>query len=380
MKNITLDFVSVLKDTIKSEPAFIQIILGPRQVGKTTGVIQLKSMFEEGEISLQSADGEISRSADWLTQKWVEAKSTSNIRALVIDEIQNIELWSTEVKKLWDEQKLEKHKMHLILLGSSSLSIQKGLNESLAGRFQLHTVSHWSYPNSHKAYGISWDEYLLYGGYPGAYPLIKKREDWLQYMKASIIDTVIGKDILNLVRVKSPALFKQCFEIAMQYAGQEISYTKLLGQLQDKGNTDLIKNYLENFEGAFLLKQIFKYSNKAVIRKSSSPKILAYCPALYSVFLDADLNAEEKGRSFEVIVGSHLSQLPGELYYWRERNYEVDYIYKYGKKLFAIEVKSGSIKKVSGLKKFKEKFPEAKLLIITPDNFLEIDKLMGIED
>lgn len=380
MKNVTLDFVSILKDRIKSEPAFIQIILGPRQVGKTTGVIQLKSMFEEGEISLQSADGEISRSADWLTQKWVEAKSTSNIRALVIDEIQNIELWSSEVKKLWDEQKLEKDKMHLILLGSSSLSIQKGLNESLAGRFQLHTVSHWSYQNSHTAYGLSWDEYLSYGGYPGAYPLIQNREDWLQYMKASIIDTVIGKDILNLVRVKSPALFKQCFEIAMQYAGQEISYTKLLGQLQDKGNTDLIKNYLENFEGAFLLKQIFKYSNKAVIRKSSSPKILAYCPALYSVFLDADLNAEEKGRSFEVIVGSHLSQLPGKLYYWRERNYEVDYVYKYGKKLFAIEVKSGSIKKMSGLKKFKENFPESKLLIITPDNFLEIDKLLGVED
>jgi predicted AAA+ superfamily ATPase len=273
---------------------------------------------------------------------------------------------------LWDKQAKKKDALKLILLGSSSLEIQHGLTESLAGRFQTHFVHHWSFPESRDGYGLNLDDYLIYGGYPGSYRFIHDRAEWLQYMRMSIINPVIGKDILTQHRVKSPALFRQCFDIICSYPAQEISYTKLLGQLQDRGNTDLIKHYLELFEGAFLIKQVPKYSAKALISRTSSPKILPMCPALYAATLDADLNAEQRGRSFELTVGAMLARLPGHLYYWRQGNDEVDYIYEYGKDLYALEVKSGRKKSAHGLQKFVKLYPNAQAIIVTPTNFLSL--------
>jgi predicted AAA+ superfamily ATPase len=222
-------------------------------------------------------------------------------------------------------------------------------------------------------------EFLVYGGYPGSYQLKENRIDWLDYIKYSIIDPVIGKDILSLVHVKSPALFKQCFELICSYAAQEISYTKLLGQLQDKGNTDLVKHYIELFEAAFLIKSLHKYSGKEIKRRASSPKIIPLCPALYSVTKDADYSDEDFGHAFEVVIGAYLNSLPGKLYYWRERNYEVDFVYQFGKKLWAIEVKYGQMRSLKGLEKFLERFPSASTYVVTPNNFQEFFKTISTD-
>jgi uncharacterized protein len=371
MKTIELPFVKKLSYALREKSPLIQVVLGPRQVGKTTGVQQVITKNKAGNTYYISADGPLLKAADWIFGHWELAKSKSENCLLVIDEIQKIEDWSEAIKKLWDEQKNKKQKLKLVLLGSSSLSIQKGLSESLAGRYQVHKIYHWDFDESKQICSMSWDRFLVYGGYPGSYAFIKKREAWLDYLKDSIINPVIAKDILTQVRVKSPALFKQCFEIVCSYPAQEISYTKLLGQLQDRGNTDLIKYYLELFEAAFLIKQLFKYSPKKVLSRTSSPKILPLCPALYSVGLDGDLNKSEFGRSFELAIGARLVRLPGALYYWRERNYEVDYVYQYGKKLFGIEVKYGKSLQAKGLMKFKEKFPHAETMIITPDSYTQ---------
>jgi predicted AAA+ superfamily ATPase len=213
---------------------------------------------------------------------------------------------------------------------------------------------------------------ICFGGYPGSYQFRNDKISWLSFLKESIINAVIGKDILINSRVKSPALFKQTFDLVCSYPVQEISYTKLLGQLQDKGNTDLVKHYLELFEGAFLVKQLFKYTSKAVVTKTSSPKIIPMCPALYTVTLDADVNDEELGRCFEIFIGALLLRLPGKLYYWRERNYEVDYVYKFGKKLTGIEVKKSKPRSSKGLQKFQEKYPGSEVFIATQDNYLKI--------
>jgi predicted AAA+ superfamily ATPase len=376
MITLELPFVHQLAQSLRAKDPLIQIVLGPRQVGKTTGVKQLLQKYPENQCLYFSADGAISHAPSWLIDKWYTAKSDSKVKLLIIDEIQNIENWSATIKQLWDEQVDENKPLKVILLGSSSLSIQKGLQESLAGRFQVHQVFHWNFEESKEAYNLSFEEFLTFGGYPGSYRFIKKPDEWVSYIKHSIIDPVIGKDILSQTRVKSPALFKQCFEIATSYPAQEISYTKLLGQLQDRGNTDLVKHYLQNFEGAFLLKELFKYTNKPALTRSSSPKLLPMCPALYTINLDAQLNATERGRSFECVVGAALQRFPGNVYYWRERNYEIDFIYKYGKKLIGIEVKSGAIKSTKGLEKFKAKFPASKLIIITPDNLHQLKELL----
>ncbi len=372
MSIIPLPIFKDIKKNIKKNNPLIQVIIGPRQVGKTTGIKLLLKEFESSSVLYVSADGEISSPSEWLYKQWIEAKTKSKKCILVIDEIQKVENWSEAVKNLWDNQDKEKTSIRLVLLGSSSIMLQKGLNESLVGRYQVHKIYHWNHIYSKKAYNLSFDEYLIYGGYPGSYQFINNKIEWLNYLKESIINPVIGKDILLYSRIKSPALFKQCFDIVCSYPAQEISYTKLLGQLQDKGNTDLVKYYLELLEGAFLIKQLFKYTNKKFLTKSSSPKIIPLCPALYSITVDADITPEEKGRLFEVLISNELIKLPGQIYYWRERNFEVDFVYKFGKKLFALEVKSGRRKESKGLLKFKEKFKHATCYIVTPENYTEI--------
>ena len=368
-KEIKLSFINNLQNNKSSDWEFIHVIIGPRQVGKTTGILQYLKSFPTDSHHYISADGPLLKGPEWLEEQWLTLSGKSAQGTLVIDEIQKIENWSEVLKKLWDKQKLKSEKIKVIVLGSSSLQIQKGLSESLTGRFILHRVHQWNLPESYEGYGLDFEEFLKHGGYPGSYSLIDDPIKWLGYVRDSIVDTVIGKDILQLARVKSPALFRQSFDLACSYGGQEISYNKLLGQLQDKGNVELIKHYLELFEGAFLLKQLFKYSNKKTLVRSSSPKILPLCPALYSITKDGELDEESRGRAFEIAVGCELNRLPGNIYYWREQNAEVDYVYSWGKNLFAIEVKSGRKKTAKGLVKFQEHFPTAKPVLVTPDNF-----------
>ncbi|MDD4975621.1 MAG: ATP-binding protein, partial [Bacteriovorax sp.] len=339
-------------------------------VGKTTTVLKYLNENHPDKFLFYSADEVFNATSNWLLEIWSRARSENKI--LVIDEIQKCENWSAVIKKFWDEDKRKKITFTCIILGSSSLEIQKGLTESLTGRFQLHKAYHWNYEESDKGYGLTFKEYLKIGGYPGSYSF-KDRDSWAKYVKQSIVLTVIEKDILQYHTVKSPALFKQAFEIIMSYPAQEISYTKLLGQLQDKGNTELIKYYLSLYEGAFLVKVLEKYSAKKIITKSSTPKILPLAPCLYYLEILDEYKTEELGRVFELIVGAQLVRTDESLYYWREGNDEVDFVLKKGRKLYAIEVKSGRKKSEKGLEKFKEKFSEAKLIMITLENYKEFE-------
>lgn len=369
-KLINLDFTKKLDESLSTKNGLLQVIIGPRQVGKTTTVLKYLDENHKDNFSFYSADEVFNANAEWILEIWSEARLSKKL--LVIDEIQKCENWSAVIKKLWDEDKRNKKTFPVILLGSSSLEIQKGLTESLTGRFQLHRAFHWNYEESRKAYGLTFEDYLKFGGYPGSYSF-KDRDEWARYVKQSIVLTVIEKDILQFHTVKSPSLFKQAFEIIMSYPAQEISYTKLLGQLQDKGNTELIKYYLSLYEGAFLVKVLEKYSSKKVLTKSSAPKILPLAPCLYYLEILDDYKSEELGRAFELIVGTQLVRTGESLYYWREGSDEVDFVLKKGRKLYAIEVKSGRKKSAKGLMKFKEKFPEAKLVMITFENYGEFE-------
>lgn len=373
-----LSFINNLAANLNSGSNFIQVIIGPRQVGKTTSVARFFEKTYSNKFIYESADQVFNSNAQWLMVLWQKALEENKI--LIIDEIQKCENWSEVIKKLWDESKKNKKIFKCVLLGSSSLEIQKGLSESLTGRFQLIKAFHWNYHDSKKAYGLNFDEYLKFGGYPGSYPLIKSK-DWVSYVKNSIISTVVEKDILQYQKVKSPSLFRQAFEILVSYPAQEISYTKLLGQIQDKGNVDLVKYYISLFEGAFLMKALEKYSEKKIKIKASSPKILPLAPCLYFLNILDNYKPDEKGRAFELVVGAQLVRTDHELYYWREGNHEVDFVLKVGRKLFAIEVKSGRKRSTQGLDKFKSTFPHAKSVFITTDNYqlFESDPLAFLE-
>ncbi len=369
-KSIKLKFIDKLDSNLKLNNGLLQVIIGPRQVGKTTTTLEYLEHEHANRFHYVSGDSVFNASKDWLIEQWHLAFQEQKL--LVIDEIQKCENWSEVIKALWDQFKREKKPLNCVLLGSSSLQIQKGLTESLTGRFQLIPVFHWNSEESNRGYHLTFEEYLRYGGYPGSYPFIKSG-DWAQFVKQSIISTVIEKDILQFQNVKSPALFKQAFEILISYPAQEISYTKLLGQIQDKGNTDLIKYYISLYEGAFLIKALAKFSENTIKVKSSSPKILPLAPCFYQLSILDEYDSTERGRAFELVVGAQLLRTAEDLYYWREGDFEVDFVLKVGKKIFAIEVKSGRKGKLAGLAKFKEKYSRAYQVVITPENYREFE-------
>ncbi len=366
MQELKRDFVKILEARLQEEDPLIQAVLGPRQVGKTTGVKQCLAALTAQSFYV-SADELFTADKTWLLRAWQQAQLLPSGSIFVVDEIQKVENWQSVLKDLWDNRNPKR--LRVVVLGSSSFEIQQGLKETLAGRYEVIPVLHWTAAES-AALGVSFKDWVLRGGYPGSYRLLKDVARWQAYMKDSIIENVLNKDVFRLRPLMKPVLFRQFLEILRAYPCQEISYNKLLGQLQDRGNVELIKGYLQLLEAAFLFRSLEKYGRKEYLKKSSSPKILPLAPALCT-YVDALRTWEEPeafGRLFELAVGATLNRLLGRLYYWRERNDEVDFVYENGA-TYAIEVKSGRKKNTGGLVAFQKRFPDAKAVIITPENF-----------
>ncbi len=374
MKTINRNFTSILNARLSENLNFIQVVIGPRQVGKTTGLEQIISEWQ-GKTHMVSADELAVPNIEWLTLQWQRAEQKGPGTLLVIDEIQKIPQWSSTVKYLFDQ---DRRKLKVVLLGSASLSLQKGLKESLAGRYEVIHANHWNLKECQESLGWSLQEFLKYGGYPAAGELIGDVERWKSYIKNSIIEPVLFKDIMGLSSVAKPALFRQTFELAMSYPAREISLQKILGQLQDSGNVTTIKHYLELLEGAFLIKVLQKYSASEIQKRASSPKIVPLNTALIHAFSDPgnmDSDSEWRGMVFESAVGAALSSINGgSLYYWREGKYEVDYVLCLNKKVYAIEVKSGRRRNMNGLAQFITRYKGCIPVIIDSKNVEELLK------
>ena len=339
---------------------FMQVLLGPRQVGKSTTIRQLADSWSGPKI-IESADQLTPPKADWIEFLWQRAIEQQGTCLLVIDEIQKVRDWANVLKILYDRDR-KKNKLRVVLSGSASLSLQSGLSDSLAGRYEVIRCPHWGLDESRQAFNWDLATYLKFGGYPAAAELIHDVNRWRGFMRDSIIEPVIGRDLQTAVTIQKPALLRQLFDLAMRYPAQEISFQKLLGQLQDEGNSATIKHYLEILAAGFLLVTLEKFSGSAVRQKSSSPKILPLSPALIHAFTDPEkieTDGEWKGRVFEAVIGAHLYRLPGELMYWREGNVEVDYVLKIDGNVIGIEVKSGRRKRQNGIIAFKKAYPKA---------------------
>jgi hypothetical protein len=369
----------VLAGRLAEPRRFVQVVAGPRQVGKTTLVDQVLSTLEIPSV-YASADEPALRDAAWLAAQWERGRlalAQSSRAVLALDEVQKVHGWSETVKRLWDEDTRAKRRLHVVLLGSSPLLMQHGLTESLAGRFEVLHLPHWSFAEMREAFGFSLDQYLYFGGYPGAASLVADPLRWRRYLLDSLIETTIARDVLLMTRVDKPALLRRLFELGCRYSGQVLSYTKMLGQLQDAGNTTTLAHYLELLGGAGMLTGLPKYAGKAVRQRGSSPKLQVLNTALMTA--QAGLSPEEAradrefhGRVVESAVGAHLANAAAagacEVFYWRERNREVDFVVRAGKALVAIEVKSGrSPDTLTGLGVFAESFKPRRTLLIGND-------------
>ena len=309
----------------------------------------------------------------WETARLKMKASGAKEYLLVIDEIQKIDNWSEVAKQQWDKDTREKVNIKVVLLGSSRLLIQKGLTESLAGRFEKFHLGHWSFAEMEAAFGWSVEQYIYFGGYPGTASLINDEERWKSYIKDALIETSISKDILMLTRVDKPALLKRLFELGCLYSGQILSYTKIIGQLQDAGNTTTLANYLKFLSDSGLLGGLEKYAGSVIRQRSSSPKFQVYNNALltsqdHDTYSTAIVNPKRWSRLVESSVGAHLlNHSVSEkynLYYWREGNNEVDFILKKGGDVIGLEVKSGVGVDTKGMDLFNEKFHPHKILLV----------------
>lgn len=366
MKQIHRFMYKELNSRINAESLpFLQVVIGPRQTGKSTLIGQIAESWE-GSKELASADGVVPHGPDWIAFLWEKAAEKPGTTLLAIDEIQKVRNWSEALKGLFDRDR-HSNKLRVILSGSASLTLQRGLTESLAGRFELIRCPHWGLDESQSAFGWDLTTHLKFGGYPAAASLIESTERWTGFMRDSIIEPVLGRDLQSAVQIQKPALFRQLFALAMNYPAQEISYQKLLGQLQDRGNVATIKHYLDVLKGGFLIEILEKYSESGVVRKSSSPKLIPMAPALIHAFNDPsriDSDPDWRGRVFEAAIGAHLVRSGCELFYWRDVNVEIDFVAKWGRKVFGIEVKSGRRKRMSGASHFKKQFPHAQLITL----------------
>jgi predicted AAA+ superfamily ATPase len=343
---------AVLAERLAEPRRFVQVVAGPRQVGKSTLVQQVTAELDL-PVRYVGADEPTFRGADWINQQWeaVRLEATGKAGAvLVLDEIQKVPVWSETVKRLWDEDTRKKRPVKVVLLGSAPLLITQGLTESLAGRFETLRLPHWSFTEMRTAFGWTLEQYLYFGGYPGAAPLVGDPARWLRYIADSLIETSIARDVLLLSRVDKPALLRRLFELACRYSGQILSYTKMLGQLQDAGNTTTLAHYLDLLAGAGMVCGLPKYAGDAARSRGSSPKLQVLNTALMTVTAGVSLQGaledrELRGRLIESAVGAHLANAAAagecELYYWRERGEEVDFVVKAHSRLTAIEVKSG---------------------------------------
>ena len=369
----------VLLKRVQEPRRFIQVLAGPRQVGKTTIARQVMEAVST-PVQFATADEPTLRDRTWIAQQWdiarLKVRDTRHKTGalLILDEAQKVSGWSDAVKRLWDEDTRSELPLKVVLLGSSPLLVQRELSESLAGRFEVIPVTHWSYTEMREAFGWSLDEYVVYGGYPGAAGLTNDHERWTRYITDSLIETTVSRDILLLTRVDKPALLRRLFHLCCDYSGQVLSYQKMLGQLQDAGNTTTLAHYLELLNGAGLIAGLPKFSGKRIMQRSSSPKVQVLNTALMSAvsghsFQTARQDREYWGRLVESVIGAHLiNNSRGknvEVFYWLERNREVDFVLRTGANIVAIEVKSGRKREhLAGMEVFSRAFRVKRQLLI----------------
>lgn len=370
-------YIQQLTTRLKESRSFIQVLMGPRQVGKSTLIGQLLDKLKMPHLFV-SADGVANSGETWLEQQWEAARLQLKSKEaaefiLAIDEIQKVNNWSEVVKKLWDEDTRTKQNIKVILLGSSRLLLQQGLTESLAGRFETSYLGHWSFAEMEQAFDMTAEQYIWFGGYPGAAVLMSDEDRWKKYVNDALIETSISKDILMLTRVDKPALLRKLFELGCLYSGQVLSYTKIVGQLQDAGNTTTLAHYLQLLDTAGLLAGIEKYTGEQLRQRSSSPKFQVHNTALLTAqqgdsMKEVMAKPEVWGRWVEAAIGAHLvnHQLSDDytVHYWRHRNDEVDFVLEKKGKVIGVEVKSGASQKARGMEAFKKQHEPDKVLIV----------------
>ena len=369
-------YTNLIRSRLKERRRFIEVLAGPRQVGKSTIIADVIPSLESPYIS-ESADDVSLSGETWIASIWDRARLLEKKHGeaiVIIDEIQKVSNWSEIIKRLWDEDKRMQRNIKVLLSGSSRLLLMKGLSESLEGRFELIPVPHWSYAEMHEVFGTSLDEFIFFGSYPGPADLIGDERRWKAYIRDSIVEPSLTRDIIMLTPIQKPALLRQLMELGSCYSGQILPFDHMLGQLSDAGNTTTLASYLGLLGQCGLLTGLQKYSGSEVRKRASSPKLQVCNNALMSSryaksFKEAKEDPAIWGRLVESAVGTHLvNSIIGEdasLGYWREGPDEVDFVLYDNTRIAAFEVKSGSRTYGRGTSLFRKRYPSSHVYTVS---------------
>ena len=353
MRNFVRSQTRMLMGRLAEPPRLIQIVAGPRQVGKTTALAQAVRAFRgRGFASVSvSADALAAPPRDWISEQWARANRIAKSGRPVIlafDELQKIPGWSETVKLEFDRNQRRRRgaRPRVVLTGSSALMVEKGLTESLAGRFELIRFPHWNLDEEMRAFRRRPDDFLGLGGYPRLAEFKSDFPRFLQYVRDAVIEPVLSRDILLLHPVDKPALLRRLFEFACHHPAEIVSLQKMLGQLTDRGNVTVISHYLDLLAKAFLVTPLQKFSREILRVRPSSPKLIVMAQALIAAVqnktpAELAVDRERLGRWAENAVGAHLIRSGLDVFYWRDRDREIDFIAGKGSDLMAIEVTSG---------------------------------------
>lgn len=380
--------VDVLASRLQEPRRFMQIVIGPRQTGKSTAVSQALSRVAAPTLE-HSFDLPRDRRPVRLEAIWNDARTmlaTEDEVILSLDEIQKVPDWSSIVKYLWDEDTRRSNNIKVVLTGSSALTLQSGMAESLKGRFEEIPSTQWTYGECSAAFGYTLDDFLFFGGYPGSAAFKDDLDRWFAYMHSSIIEPTLTQDVLEMEQVRKPALLRALFEVGAVYSAQEVSYRKLLGQLDDKGNAETISHYLDLISHAGLLTGLKKYDDKIIRSRSSSPRLMVHDTSLMTAATEEDWtslieNPAQRGHLIETAVGAYLIGRSKtdrfSVHWWRERDLEVDFVICKGKKRTAIEVKGGRVKSSKGMSEFLRRFPGTYALVVGSNEYPLEEFLLG---
>jgi len=357
-------------------PIRLQLLVGPRQVGKTTLLLALEERYKSRAIYV-SADTPEAGLPSWADGVWRRAldRTGHDAAILLIDEIQYLPQWSHWLKARFDEVTRKKIPLHVVVTGSSSLKIGAGAKETMAGRFERLTLTHWGAADLTKFLGVSGDiapeRIVSHGGYPGAVTYWNDPARWRTYLRDSVIEPAIGRDILQLEVVRKPALLRQLFALAVAHPAEILSLEKIAGSLAEKGALETLAHYMELLSDAFLVAGLQRYAGDEIRRRRSPPKLVVLNNALLagsraSSPPGTQSNPSEWGRWLENACIAFAINAGQEAFYWREEPWEVDAVIRGSWGRWLLEVKSGDygIADLRGLAQAVAKFPDFQPIVI----------------
>lgn len=351
-------------------PGRVQVLTGPRQVGKTTLLLELARALPNSVY--HAVDTPEAALSGWWEAIWREIQSRLKHGPIVVllDEIQYLAKWDRLVKAKADQLQREKLAVKVALSGSSALLVGRGLKETMAGRFEKLRLLHWSASDLQAAFGLADDEALDYlvrrGSYPGAFPLRGDAARWRAYLRDSIIEPAIGRDILLMEPVRKPALLRQLFLVCLGHPAEIISLQKLAGELHAAGALETVAHYLAVLEQAYLVAGLEKFSPRMLRRRAAPPKIVVLNNGLMAALQEVSDAHPRWGFWVENACLAHAWNRGQEVYYWREEPLEVDGVLvgSWGK--WAVEVKTGSFttRDLGGLLEFCRRYPDFQPLVL----------------